>query len=281
MIVLSLQGKNVFVWNATDWLALREKHRIVGNPVGCLASLPRQDIVAGLPQQLLPEEVTLLIENNVAKLIAHKDLEKDENVAEKYNAYKETIHKEQVAVYDEVRKKQVSSMIDRIIAGKRRKLSAGKSNEDGQASEPELDREAILKAQLEKTSKTPVVNTLVQTPTADVWHKDSVESNVTWSYPSTETEKLKYAVFKDLWNKGYYITSGQKFGGDYLVYPGDPVKFHSQFIVVCRGMKSGIAALDLIALGRLGNTTRKTSVIATVDQNSTVIYNSISWSETR
>lgn len=284
MIVLSLQGKDVFVWNADDWLELRDKHRIVGNLVGCLASLPRQDTVAGLPQQLLPEEVTFLIESNIARLIAHKDLEKDDNVLEKYNAYKEKIHNDQITFYEDKRKKQMSSVIDIIIAGKKRKLNGGgKSRKDDQEApteEPQLDREAILKAELEKSAGTPLVNTLVQTATADVWHRDQVDNNATWNFPSSESEKLKYAVFKDLWKKGYFITAGQKFGGDFLVYPGDPVKFHAQFIVVCQGVKSGMTALDLITLGRLGSSTRKTPVVATFDQqSSTVVYNSISWAE--
>lgn len=31
---------------------------------------------------------------------------------------------------------------------------------------------------------------------------------------------LRYIIFKDLWEKGYYLTSGMKFGADFLVYPG-------------------------------------------------------------
>ena len=27
----------------------------------------------------------------------------------------------------------------------------------------------------------------------------------------------------------YYLTSGSKFGAEYLVYPGDPFLFHAQF----------------------------------------------------
>lgn len=34
------------------------------------------------------------------------------------------------------------------------------------------------------------------------------------------TTSTKCAVFEDLWNKGFYITKGQKFGGDFLVYLG-------------------------------------------------------------
>lgn len=39
------------------------------------------------------------------------------------------------------------------------------------------------------------------------------------NYPISERDKLRCAVYKDLWEKGYYITSGFKFGCDYLVYP--------------------------------------------------------------
>ena len=43
---------------------------------------------------------------------------------------------------------------------------------------------------------------------------------VDWCYPVTEIERIRYRVFKDLWEKKYYLTSGGKFGGDFLVYPG-------------------------------------------------------------
>ncbi len=41
-----------------------------------------------------------------------------------------------------------------------------------------------------------------------------------WTFPSTEEEKLRYNTFKKLWEKGHFITSGARFGGDFLVYPG-------------------------------------------------------------
>ena len=34
------------------------------------------------------------------------------------------------------------------------------------------------------------------------------------------TNDLKFKIFEDLWNKGFYITDGSKFGGDFLAYPG-------------------------------------------------------------
>ena len=41
-----------------------------------------------------------------------------------------------------------------------------------------------------------------------------------WSFPATLHERARCAVFKDLWEQCYFMGSGIKFGGDYLVYPG-------------------------------------------------------------
>ena len=40
-------------------------------------------------------------------------------------------------------------------------------------------------------------------------------------------------TFKDLWNNSYYVSEGSKFGGDFLVYCGDPAKYHAKCIVIC------------------------------------------------
>jgi tRNA-splicing endonuclease subunit Sen34 len=41
-----------------------------------------------------------------------------------------------------------------------------------------------------------------------------------WVYPSTQAERARCAVFRDLHEKGYWMGGGMKFGGDWLVYPG-------------------------------------------------------------
>jgi len=40
-----------------------------------------------------------------------------------------------------------------------------------------------------------------------------------WHYPTTDLEIAKCAVFEDLWQKGYFMGAGLRFGGDFLVYP--------------------------------------------------------------
>ena len=41
-----------------------------------------------------------------------------------------------------------------------------------------------------------------------------------WSYPSNAEESAGWEVFRDLWEKRYYMGGGSKFCGDWLVYPG-------------------------------------------------------------
>lgn len=44
-----------------------------------------------------------------------------------------------------------------------------------------------------------------------------------WEYPRDVKERAECAVFRDLWEKGNYLGPGIKFGGNYLVYPGQGV----------------------------------------------------------
>jgi tRNA-splicing endonuclease subunit Sen34 len=52
---------------------------------------------------------------------------------------------------------------------------------------------------------------------------ESAKQSKVWTWPETPQEEYKYKIYCDLWNKGYFISSGLKFGGDYLLYPGKQI----------------------------------------------------------
>jgi len=52
---------------------------------------------------------------------------------------------------------------------------------------------------------------------------------IEWKYPVTSNQRLRYKIYKDLWERQYYITNGEKFGGDFLVYPGIIFRYHSLY----------------------------------------------------
>lgn len=53
------------------------------------------------------------------------------------------------------------------------------------------------------------------------WTDENDIEIIEWKYPSNEKQQLRYKTYKDLWERGYYVTNGEKFGGDFLAYPGN------------------------------------------------------------
>ena len=86
--------------------------------------------------------------------------------------------------------------------------------------------------------------------------------NGSWTFPKTDLDHLRYRVFEYLWSKQLYITRGLKFGGDFMAYPGDPMRFHSHYIVLAMERDSPLALLDIISKGRLAINVKKAFVIA-------------------
>ncbi len=77
-----------------------------------------------------------------------------------------------------------------------------------------------------------------------------------WDYPRTEAETVRYRVFADLHARGYTMTSGAKFGGDYLAYPGDPLLYHAQYTVRCLRGSTAVHPLALSAAARMAHAAR-------------------------
>lgn len=46
-----------------------------------------------------------------------------------------------------------------------------------------------------------------------------------WNYPSTDLQTTRCRVFEDLWSKGHFMGGGLRFGGDFLIYPGESFSF--------------------------------------------------------
>ncbi|KAJ1925461.1 tRNA-splicing endonuclease subunit [Tieghemiomyces parasiticus] len=106
------------------------------------------------------------------------------------------------------------------------------------------------------------------------------ESGTTpWIYPQTVTEKRRYTLFKDLWYRGYYLTSGLKFGGEFLVYLDDPDWSHSRFITsILASPIQGIPSAQLVALSRLGTGVTKSRLFCAFDEaRETYRYHTVNW----
>ena len=293
MIDLILSRNNVFIWNAEDWLKLRRDHRIVGELIGCLPKKPRQEVLCGLPLLLQSEEVSFLLEKNIARLVQYSYFKNppSDSLKQAFEEYRSTLYIEQEKYLRDERKKQVIGMMDKIIEGKKRKI-LGIETRKKKAKKPldpkiqetldniEINKQDLLEEEMARLPKLDKNDALVQTHTKYPWSdKDDIEV-VEWKYPTNYKQRLRDKTFKDLWERGYYVTSGEKFGGDFLVYPGDPIMFHSQFIILCKDKSDEIPITELSAQCRTACHVRKTQVYAyfSEDQNN-VRYQSFQWAE--
>ncbi|ETE63955.1 tRNA-splicing endonuclease subunit Sen34 [Ophiophagus hannah] len=277
-----LEGK-AFVWNYADARRIREEHRIVGVLVGALPRKPRQNVRLGLPLELLPEEVRLLLDKGLATLVRSPTSQplghgknQDALVPEKVVAYEKELeenYQEQLRLSAEQKKTMLESLADHITQGRAKKWQRKGGGGELLVQPAEsgscfvLPRESMM-IQL-PTERTQIA----QEETVD-WH---VASQL-WPYTGQERHEMHYSIFRDLWERGYYVTSGSKFGGDFLVYPGDPMRFHAHYIALCFSKDAPISLCDIISAGRLGTNVKKTVLLCSVEQEGTVAYTSLQWS---
>ena len=101
-------------------------------------------------------------------------------------------------------------------------------------------------------------------------------TSISWTLPLEY--KSKYLVFEKLHSLGYYITDGTIFGGDYIVYPHDPERFHAQFVVNIKPWGQEFYPTNIISFGRLGVSVKKAPVLASVNpETNEVEFITITW----
>jgi tRNA splicing endonuclease len=91
---------------------------------------------------------------------------------------------------------------------------------------------------------------------------------VQWNFPHSQQQQLRMAVFADLHEKGYFLTSGSKFGGDFLAYPGDPNLYHAQFVVRVLRLEQALNPVLFKGLARGVHAARKHLLLASVVHSS-------------
>lgn len=98
-----------------------------------------------------------------------------------------------------------------------------------------------------------------------------------WPHAGRPAHELRYSIYRDLWERGFFLSAAGKFGGDFLVYPGDPLRFHAHYIAQCWAPEDPIPLQDLVSAGRLGTSVRKTLLLCSPQPDGKVVYTSLQW----
>ncbi|KAL8812260.1 MAG: hypothetical protein Q9223_001195 [Gallowayella weberi] len=238
---------------------LRRNHNILGVFIGSLPQSPQQNVFLGLPLELQPEEVTLLVEKDLAYIV--DDLQSHKNALllppTELEEYKSNVRKEGLATAEAVvkQKQQKTEEILKRKTLRRAHLDADKAdnNDDGDGY--------LFDSPLQKLPE-PASTTIVpyrSTPTTSYPPIDLPSQQS--SLPLPEVSASSYALFKHLHASGYYMCPGLRFGCEFSVYPGDPLRFHSHFLATSAEWDEEIDLLDLIGGGRLGTGVKKAWLI--------------------
>lgn len=270
LLRISKLAGRYLLFDIDDVMYLRRNHNICSVFVGTIPQNPQQNVFMGLPLELMPEEAQVLVDKKVA-----------------YIADDATFHPRQLAVFDESsRRAYIQSLRDQ---GKKLQIAAiensnrnkplvqqGKSkkkkNKEAKKPEesstngvceggPEADESDGLfdsvPAPSKPFNKVPSeVEGYVLTATTSSFLLPSpplpvLEGSVAVDVPAA------YPLFAHLHDKGYFMMPGLRFGCDYNVYPGDPLRFHSHFAGVHYGWDEEITMMDLVGGGRLATSVKK------------------------
>ncbi|CAF0839127.1 unnamed protein product [Rotaria sordida] len=294
------------IFNPDSIRSLREKYRIVGCLTGNLPEYPRQNNELGLPLELSREECCVLADQQIISMyeiilplnnseqdhlqyLTEIDIEfqkqKIQNGHEKIN--------EILLNRQSILQKKIQSFNENNFENDEFILSLLETNNAWQncsKSLEENERIFLLNIIQQRLKQFTLEYMFIKLPI------ESKRINLQIRLITSEElkqnlkliEQLRCDVFADLYlnkNQKYWISNGQKFGGDYLVYFDDPSRCHSTFIVTCVlrneiELNSTIIPLThLIARCRVAVNVNKICVLASRKSpiSSDIEYLTINW----
>ncbi|GKT45507.1 putative tRNA-splicing endonuclease subunit tsp-5 [Colletotrichum spaethianum] len=238
------------VFDAQDVAIIRRNHNICSVLVGTTPQNPTQNVFLSLPLELLPEEASVLVEKKVGHLVdeASHHLSSlrspDGATRQAYIALlKDRRHTAQKLLAEDQAKRAATEQARR---------AKGANLPPGDQLDPFSSETPMLDSLAKTCDGVDVKSSLTVTPTTSdglqAISKDSLDS-----VPQPAAGPLH----RHLQSKGYFMTPGLRFGADYSVYPGDPLRYHAHFLATNYDWDEKIPMLDVVGSGRLGTSVKK------------------------
>ncbi|KAI0147894.1 SEN34 subunit of tRNA-splicing endonuclease [Hypoxylon sp. NC0597] len=257
------------LFDIDDVMYLRRHHNICSVFVGTIPQNPQQNIFMGLPIELMPEEAQVLVDKEVACVVDDAAFHPAQLAALDEDArrrYVQSIKAEGRRAQQAAAEFKENTKPKVIKKGKAKsKAPEGEVLNETNAPEKHAEGEDELNSSLfnpppppsgavpdpPKTEEPPFA---ITPTTSSLLFPHSLEPGE----PTTSIDvPPSYPLYAHLQDRGYYMMPGLRFGCDYNVYPGDPLRFHSHFQATSYGWDEEINMLDLVAGGRLGTNVKK------------------------
>lgn len=259
------------VFDIDDVAYIRRQHGICAVFTGTMPQNPTQNVFLGLPLELYAEDAKMLLDRKVA-YIADDPLEHlnklksmDVETRKSYLQSIKTQRRTAQLVFDEAKAQSQARHKDKrkpkqppvvvpteLPPAPVADNTAVEQEEGGEESLFESSSSKPVKTAPVALQKPPVKEKLPAiTPTTS----NAMIHNGT-SNPDVENHNV-LPLYSYLNERGYFITPGLRFGGDFSVYPGDPFRYHAHYMANSYGWDEKIPMLDLVTSGRLGTAVKK------------------------
>lgn len=273
-IPISYISSNYYLFSIDAVTYLRREHHICGVLIGTLPQIPQQNVFLGLPLELMPEEARLLVEKGVAYIVdearAHKDGMKAlvENDRKAYLQDLKSQGAQAMRLQMSRKEQQREEALKQLEEKKTAKAKKNPQHEDTGSGEKQDEKQESL-APSDLFAPEPLLESRLASSRASIVSSEmAMGITPATSYPPLPRPSpaqllplpkvpSSYPLFAHLHSKGYFLSPGLRFGCEYLAYPGDPLRFHSHFLVVSAEWDQEIDLMDIIAGGRLGTGVKK------------------------
>ncbi|KAJ9604447.1 tRNA-splicing endonuclease subunit [Cladophialophora chaetospira] len=284
----------IFDVKIASWL--RREHRLCGTSIGTLAIAPSQNMFLGVPIEIMPEEAQLLVERGIAVIIddprAHGEAVRSNDKARRAD-YLARIEKQSTQVKQAKDQDKVESRRRGLEKQSKKAGTLSRSTQSDPAadlldfgnSEAQQDekKESAAEDESEVTQDESPIKVLPFTTTSNLYSVTPASSRLLLPTPPTTPQGTvndlpsSYPLYRHLHDRGFFMTPGLRFGCQYTVYPGDPLRFHSHFLAVGTEWDEEIDLMDVVGGGRLGTGVKKGFLLGGADPTGDVRTFSVEW----
>jgi tRNA-splicing endonuclease subunit Sen34 len=247
---ISRIGGRYLVFDIEDVVHIRRHHGMCAVFTGTMPQNPTQSILLSLPIELYAEEAKLLVDKKAAYVAddATDHLSQlktmDSSARKTYFQSLKSQRKAAQRVFDDNKAKYRARHAHKVPKGKAAPSSAEAEADDSLFSSAPSAPALVVAETYKLPAVTPSTSNVLMPPSA-------IGAVAPIQIPPT------YPLYAFLNARGYFITPGLRFGGDYSVYPGDPFRYHAHYLANCYGWDQKIPMLDLTTSGRLGTAVKK------------------------
>ena len=295
-VPISVVGGRYLLFDVKIATYLRREHRICGAQVGTLPLAPSQNVFLGMPAEIMPEEAQLLVERGVAYILdeaqAHDQALHSAQKARRDDYLASIQH--QSRQFEEARTQEKEQARQRALK-KQSQKSAKRSmpREDSPAADlldfEDSEEHGTASAEVPGVDATNRSNSQASTTvpsnlsTATTFRITPATSELLLLTPQSTPRPAindlppSYPLYRHLHDKGYFTTPGLRFGCQYTVYPGDPLRFHSHFLAVGAEWDEPIDLMNIVGGGRLGTGVKKGFLLGGASPAGDVRTFSVEW----